>query len=432
MEEVVAAYLAAADTEAPGLVEGLYLEGSTALGEFRPRVSDIDFVAITATPPEGAALAALGRTHARLRDRYRRPFLDGVYLTWDDLRTGPESIETRPGVTHGRLGSVPVTPVTWHTLASYGLTCRGPAKPEIWRDDRALAHWTDANLDSYWRRLHTRASRPLSLRSAAALTPYATVWTATGVTRLHYTLATGDITSKESAARYGLEIFPDRWHRLLEEALRIRRASPTSTERSRYRTPMARRRDLLAYAEMVIADGHRLYARRWSGQVPGVTIRAMRPEDATEVLAIYQAGLDGGHASFETTAPTWETFDKTRLPEHRHVAVDTTTGQVLGWTAVTPVSSRCVYAGVVEHSVYVSPEAAGRGIGTELLKALIESTETAGVWTIQSGVFPENTASLSLHTRLGFRIVGTRRQVGRHHNTWRDVTLIERRSPKVT
>jgi L-amino acid N-acyltransferase YncA len=160
-------------------------------------------------------------------------------------------------------------------------------------------------------------------------------------------------------------------------------------------------------------------------------IRPMSASDAAEVLAIYQAGLDGGQASFETTAPTWAEFDAGRLPDHRLVAVGPDSG-VLGWIAVTPVSRRPVYAGVVEHSVYVAPAAAGQGIGRLLLDALIESTEAAGIWTIQSGVFPENGASMNLHARAGFRVVGTRERIGRHHGEWRDVVLLERRSPLVS
>jgi L-amino acid N-acyltransferase YncA len=156
----------------------------------------------------------------------------------------------------------------------------------------------------------------------------------------------------------------------------------------------------------------------------------MEATDAADVLAIYQAGLDGGQASFEITAPTWDEFDAGRLPEHRLVA-DGPDGEVLGWIAVTPVSRRPVYAGVVEHSVYVAPAAAGRGVGRLLLDALIESTEAAGIWTIQSGVFPENDASLKLHANAGFRVVGTRERIGRHHGEWRDVVLLERRSPRI-
>lgn len=151
--------------------------------------------------------------------------------------------------------------------------------------------------------------------------------------------------------------------------------------------------------------------------------------DAGAVLAIYQAGLDTGQASFETRAPDWAAFDAARLADHRYVARDRSTGEVLGWVAVSAVSSRCVYAGVVEHSVYVGSAARGRGVGTALLRALIRSTERAGIWTIESGIFPENTASLRLHQSAGFRVVGTRERLGRHHGRWRDVILLERRSP---
>ncbi|MFC0097970.1 GNAT family N-acetyltransferase [Micromonospora marina] len=164
--------------------------------------------------------------------------------------------------------------------------------------------------------------------------------------------------------------------------------------------------------------------------MPDVTVRPMTAGDSGRVLAIYQAGLDGGHASFETTAPTWAAFDASRLPDHRSVAVDAR-GRVVGWVAVTPTSTRAVYAGVVEHSVYVDPAARGRGVAGLLLDALIASTETAGIWTIQSGVFPENLASMTLHKRAGFRVIGVRERVARHHGRWRDVALIERRSPVI-
>ena len=158
----------------------------------------------------------------------------------------------------------------------------------------------------------------------------------------------------------------------------------------------------------------------------GVTIRPMMNGDATQVLAIYQAGLDSGEASFETSAPSWADFDAAQLPSHRLVAADYASGEVLGWAAVSPVSDRHVYQGVVEHSIYVAPTARGRGVGAALLRALIRSTATAGIWTIQSGIFPENTASLRLHEKAGFRVVGTRKRIGRHYGRWRDVLLLER------
>jgi L-amino acid N-acyltransferase YncA len=164
-----------------------------------------------------------------------------------------------------------------------------------------------------------------------------------------------------------------------------------------------------------------------TGSATGLRITALRPDHASQVLAIYQQGIDEGNATFETEAPGWDAFDAGKLPEHRHIALSSD-GQVLGWTAVSLVSARRAYAGVVEHSVYVHLDARGRGIGLALLTALIDSTEAAGIWTIQSGIFPENTASLALHRRAGFRDIGTRERIGRHHGMWRDVMLIERRS----
>ena len=150
---------------------------------------------------------------------------------------------------------------------------------------------------------------------------------------------------------------------------------------------------------------------------------------ADAVLRIYQLGIDSGEATFETEAPGWSDFDSSRRREHRYVAVES--GEILGWVAVSGVSSRAAYAGVVEHSVYVDPAAQGLGVGRALLRELVRSTEAAGIWTIQSAVFPTNAASLSLHRSEGFREVGVRERIAKHHGVWRDVVLIERRSPVV-
>ena len=155
----------------------------------------------------------------------------------------------------------------------------------------------------------------------------------------------------------------------------------------------------------------------------------MTDDHGPEVLAIYQAGLDTGNASFEVRAPDWTRWNAGHLPAHRFVALDN--DHVLGWVAVSPVSTRPVYAGVVELSVYVDPDARGQGVGSALLAAVIESTEAAGIWTIQTGIFPENTASMALHERAGFRVLGVRDRVGQHHGRWRDVNVMERRSPKI-
>ena len=158
-------------------------------------------------------------------------------------------------------------------------------------------------------------------------------------------------------------------------------------------------------------------------------IEPMTDSHAGAVLAIYQAGIDEGNATFEISAPSWDAFTAARLPAHRYVATEHNT--VLGWVAASAVSDRCVYNGVVEDSVYVSPDARGLGIGRRLLESLIASTEAAGIWTTQSSIFPENTASLALHHAAGFRDVGTRERIGRHNGRWRDTIFIERRSPAI-
>lgn len=159
-----------------------------------------------------------------------------------------------------------------------------------------------------------------------------------------------------------------------------------------------------------------------------IEIAPMEQAHADDVLAVYQEGIETGDATFETAAPAWEAFDAGKLADHRHVALDPVTRQVLGWIAASSVSSRPVYAGVVEHSVYVRGDARGRGVGRALLSALIDATEAAGIWTIQTGIFPENRASLALHHAAGFRRLGVRERVGRHYGRWRDVILLERRS----
>ncbi len=160
-----------------------------------------------------------------------------------------------------------------------------------------------------------------------------------------------------------------------------------------------------------------------------VRLEPMTAGHAAAVLEIYAAGIATGNATFETAAPSWAEFDAGRLAEHRFVALNG--GQVAGWVACSRVSARQAYAGVVEHSLYVDPARTGRGLGRTLLERFIASTEAGGIWTIQSGILPENVASLALHRRCGFRQVGVRERVGLHHGVWRDVILLERRSPVV-
>lgn len=160
-----------------------------------------------------------------------------------------------------------------------------------------------------------------------------------------------------------------------------------------------------------------------------MTIGPLQAEHWNAVARIYAEGIATGHATFETEVPSWERWDASHLADHRLVALSG--DDVVGWAALSPVSGRCVYGGVVEESVYVAEEARGRGVGRVLLEALIAGAEAAGIWTIQTGIFPENEASLRLHERVGFRIVGIRERLGMHHGVWRDVLFLERRSPIV-
>lgn len=245
------------------LIEGLYLTGSVALGEFRPHTSDIDFVAITATRPSGASLAALARAHRSLQALYPSLAFEGVYLAWDDLKRDPAKMDAAPAAFGGRFhhthtAGFALNPVTWHTLAKQGVACRGPAVTslDIWADPHTLAVWTRANLDSYWRRWHERHARLFSREGVMGLGSAAPAWGVLGVSRLHYTLTTGAITSKEGAGRYALERFPEQWHRIIHECLRIRRGE---TRRSLYGSPWTRRREALAFIAMVIDETHRVF-----------------------------------------------------------------------------------------------------------------------------------------------------------------------------
>ena len=155
-------------------------------------------------------------------------------------------------------------------------------------------------------------------------------------------------------------------------------------------------------------------------------IEPMNPRDWPAVREIYLEGIRTGNATFETSAPEWEKWDAGHLPSCRFAA--RAGDDLLGWAALSPVSGRCVYAGVAEVSVYVAERARGQGIGLNLLRSLVEVSEKADIWTLQAGIFPENVASIEVHKRCGFRVVGTREKIGCMDGRWRDVVLMERRS----
>jgi L-amino acid N-acyltransferase YncA len=172
-------------------------------------------------------------------------------------------------------------------------------------------------------------------------------------------------------------------------------------------------------------------------------ILPMPPDLWPAVREIYSEGIATGHATFEIEPPDWEKWDNSHRKNCRLVAVepvDQTIAEplipldklrVLGWAALSPVSSRRVYAGVAEVSVYVAAAARGRGVGKALLQTLVHESEVNGIWTLQAGIFPDNAGSVSLHRSCGFREVGTRHRIGKLRDIWRDVLLMERRSPTV-
>jgi L-amino acid N-acyltransferase YncA len=165
------------------------------------------------------------------------------------------------------------------------------------------------------------------------------------------------------------------------------------------------------------------------GTANALHVDALTAEDWPAVSEIYAEGIATRNATFETEVPSWSAWNEAHLADHRFVARDA--GDVLGWAALSAYSDRCAYAGVAEVSVYVGKDARGSGVGTALLGSLIANAEAAGIWTLQAGIFPENVASLRLHSACGFRVVGVRERIGQLDGEWRDVVLLERRSKEI-
>jgi hypothetical protein len=221
----------------------------------------VDFVAVTASQLDSPSYAALERAHARLSKQHQRPFFDGIYVTWAELASNPAGASPGPHAHEGRLhpeGRSERHPVTWRTLAQTGVCCRGPALADtaIWSDPAALAAWTNNNLDTYWKHMLEPGSWLTRRGGLAGLSAYACEWCVLGVSRLHYTLATGQITSKHGGGVHAQAAFDAQWQPVIAESLRIRRADK---RRSLYWSPLARRRDVLGFLEMAIAESHRLY-----------------------------------------------------------------------------------------------------------------------------------------------------------------------------
>ncbi|WP_231495776.1 GNAT family N-acetyltransferase [Paucisalibacillus sp. EB02] len=156
-----------------------------------------------------------------------------------------------------------------------------------------------------------------------------------------------------------------------------------------------------------------------------ILIRPMRNEDGDAVLQIYEKGIRTKNATFETQTPSWEAWNANHISHSRFVATEN--GAIVGWSALTPYSSRSVYRGVLELSIYIDPDHAGKGIGSKLMNIIMESAKDSGCWMLQSSIFPENLASITLHKKFGFREVGFREKIAQLDEIWRDVILLEKR-----
>lgn len=271
--EVVGDLLRRLDRALPGRVEGLYVVGSAATGAFRPGRSDIDFVALLDRDLSRVELARLCAVHmgrwisALVRDtalRWRWPLVcNGIYLTAADLSKSPLMVIPLAGHVSGRIRiaereGFDVNPVTWHTLASHGIAVRGPARERlaIHLDRAELRAWTRENLNSFWRRWVERARHP-GVRERMLGRRFASAG-ALGVTRLHYTLATGEIASKEAAAAHALHVFDPRWRPLLEDALAWWRAEPPRPPYRGGAAQIRRRHDAAEFVASVINAGNAL------------------------------------------------------------------------------------------------------------------------------------------------------------------------------
>ena len=244
----------------PGLVDGLHLIGSAADGDFRPGRSDLDFAAVLSRPASPDDLEALTIIHRLYASDLTFPPLDGIWLTAAELAAGPDSATHGPTTQSGDFvgdGRGNRNPVTWLALRQQPLTVLGepPDRTALWYDPQRLASWTCENVEDYWAGWLQRASRPLGAAGLAMLGQAAPMWGVLGISRLHFTLATGRIASKSGAGEHAQSVFDQRWQRIIAEALRIRRG----TGSPRYRNPLARRREALDFVAMVIADTRRRY-----------------------------------------------------------------------------------------------------------------------------------------------------------------------------
>jgi len=247
----MSAYVRLVDDQLPERIRGLYLTGSLALDDYRPGLSDIDFVAVSDTALRPSELEVLRRVHMELGRAVPDPKLDGVYLNWADLAAAPAGLSA-PYCLRGQFepeGDFAINPVTWWTLHRHPLALRGPDRPVVYHDDQMLREWCRESLRSYWGS-YVRSARGYGVYRLYSLARDLTVWGVLGVARPHATIRTGKMISKTAAGAYALDVFPSRWSAIVREAVAGRRGS----DKSYYRNIFARRRDSLAFMEYVISD----------------------------------------------------------------------------------------------------------------------------------------------------------------------------------
>lgn len=262
---VVEDYLDDMEATVPGLVDGVYLIGSVALSDFHPAWSDIDFVTVLHDVPEDPQRMLLADVHERMRTRHQRPRLNGYYLTWDDLAAPPSrrttlGLQAKNGVLHLGPNWVPSI-LTWHELAEHGLHVAGPSLEghEIARDPAMLTRWCLDSIEDQWTPWWYRSANLWSNAGVGSLGGWAPASGVLGVTRVHYMLTTGRVTSKCGAGEWALTVCEPEWRRLLEECLRIRNRP---TKRSLYSNPFTRRRDALGFMDLLMTADEEVFGQR--------------------------------------------------------------------------------------------------------------------------------------------------------------------------
>ncbi|MEU1403194.1 nucleotidyltransferase domain-containing protein [Streptomyces sp. NPDC005728] len=260
----VETYLQLTDEAVPGLVEGLYLHGSLAYGDFRPGRSDIDFLAVLSERPSAGSVEALRGVFHELSERHPQPHFDGLHVTHADLAGPPQACPDVPCVLEWDFqpaGRRACNPVTWHELARQAVVVRGPrlTANDIWADQSVLRAYSHANLSTFWTPSldELRAGEDWVLSGPPERGEWVTAWFVLGVARLHHLLATDRLTSKTGAGQHALTAFGERWHPIVGEALRIRTGSGAGTP-AYGGEPLARLRDTVAFAAMAIEEGRKL------------------------------------------------------------------------------------------------------------------------------------------------------------------------------